>query len=169
MKEMMDIHIASKRLQVLPPAERTPETQTKIQEGRRRLLKIREELIRIQSLLNCLAGGGPAVKSSPIQASQIKAGEIKAGEIKASEISPSEQVTQIRESGYLPGQDAIRSVEPAEGPRADYILVPRTPTEAMLKAGYDEAQEKNASGVWRVMIEAWESGFKDRGLGQGQR
>ena len=164
MKEMMEIHIASKRFQNLPPAGRTPEMQTQIYEGRRRLLKIREELIRIQSLLQRLADGDIAAGSSLIQASGSNVSEIKVSEIKASE-----QITQIGQPVDLPGNDSRRKVEPVEGQRADYILVPRMPTETMIKAGWDQAHEKNAPGVWRDMIEAWESDHKDRELSQGQR
>jgi hypothetical protein len=162
MKEMMEIHIASKRLQNLPPAESTPEKQKQVQEGRRRLLKIREELIRIQSLLQRLADGGSAVVSSSIQASEISPNEIKANENNASE-----QIIQIREPVDYRDHDS-RPVEPVKGQRGNYILVPRTPTEGMLKAGWHQAHEKNASGVWRDMIEAWESASKDRELSPGQ-
>ena len=48
MKEMMEIHIANKRLQNLPPDQRPVDTPQQIQQGRRRLIKIREELIRLQ-------------------------------------------------------------------------------------------------------------------------
>jgi Alanine racemase, C-terminal domain len=48
MREMMEIHIANSRHQKLAPEERTPAAQQEFQERRRRLLKIREELIRIQ-------------------------------------------------------------------------------------------------------------------------
>ena len=46
---------------------------------------------------------------------------------------------------------------------------PRHPTIAMLKAGWYEAHDENALGVWRDVIEAWESTLEDRELGQGQR
>jgi hypothetical protein len=38
----------------------------------------------------------------------------------------------------------------------EYILVPRIPTKAMLDAGWYEAHDEDAAGVWREMIRAWE-------------
>lgn len=36
---------------------------------------------------------------------------------------------------------------------AGLVIVPRTPTPAMLEAGWYEANDEDAAGVWRVMIE----------------
>lgn len=74
-------------------------------------------------------------------------------------------INQIMGIIYLPYHDSKRKVEPVTGQHGDYILVPRTPTESMLKAGWYEAHEENALGVWRDMIDAWESTLKGRELG----
>jgi len=44
----------------------------------------------------------------------------------------------------------------------EYVLVPRKPTEAMLAAGWYEAHDEDAAGVWRVMVEEWEKEKTDR-------
>jgi hypothetical protein len=49
-----------------------------------------------------------------------------------------------------------------------YAVVPKAPTKQMLDEGWYEANEENALGVWRDMIEAWESTLKHGELGQGQ-
>ncbi len=49
----------------------------------------------------------------------------------------------------------------------DFVLVPRTPTKAMLEGGLYEAHDENAAGTWRDMIEAWELSRQHRELGQG--
>jgi hypothetical protein len=46
--------------------------------------------------------------------------------------------------------------------KSDFILVPRVPTEAMLKAGWYEAHDEDAGGCWRVMVEEWEKEATDR-------
>jgi hypothetical protein len=49
----------------------------------------------------------------------------------------------------------------------EMVLVPRRPTEEMLKAGWYEANDENAAGVWRDMIEAWELSLQPRKLSRG--
>jgi hypothetical protein len=49
----------------------------------------------------------------------------------------------------------------------EYILVPRVPTKEMLEDGWYEAHEESAAGVWRVMIEAWESSLEKRKVAAG--
>lgn len=51
--------------------------------------------------------------------------------------------------------------------QSDYVLVPRTPTKEMIQAGWAEANDENASGVWRDMIEAWESSRQQGEVCQG--
>jgi hypothetical protein len=63
----------------------------------------------------------------------------------------------------------VKLVSASTGECSDYVLVPRAPTEAMIKAGWFEAHEENASGVWRDMIEAWESSVKNGKFDSGQR
>jgi hypothetical protein len=50
--------------------------------------------------------------------------------------------------------------------QAEMILVPRTPTPAMLKAGWASANEEDTAGVWRDMIEEWVSSHQQGELGQ---
>ena len=38
----------------------------------------------------------------------------------------------------------------------DYVLVPRKPTKAMLKAGWYGAHEEDAEETWRLMLEEYE-------------
>ena len=47
-------------------------------------------------------------------------------------------------------------LEDAVTGQCEMVLVPRVPTGAMLKAGWAEAHEENAEGVWSDMIETWE-------------
>ena len=49
----------------------------------------------------------------------------------------------------------------------EMVLVPRKPTSEMLRAGWASANEEDAAGVWRDMIEVWESASKQREIGQG--
>ena len=49
----------------------------------------------------------------------------------------------------------------------DFVLVPRKPTPEMLKAGWADAHDEDAAGVWASMIEEWESSRKQGELGQG--
>jgi hypothetical protein len=42
----------------------------------------------------------------------------------------------------------------------EYVLVPRKPTEKMLKAGWEDAHGEDAAGVWQSMIEEWESSLQ---------
>jgi hypothetical protein len=44
--------------------------------------------------------------------------------------------------------------------KSDYILVPRKPTSEMLAAAWADALGEDAAGVWRSMIEKWESSSK---------
>ncbi len=37
-----------------------------------------------------------------------------------------------------------------------FVLVPRNPTKEMLEAGWYEAHDEDAGGVWQEMIKAWE-------------
>lgn len=48
----------------------------------------------------------------------------------------------------------------------EFVLVPRKPTAAMIKAGWYEAHDENAAGTWRDMIEAWE--LETSSLQQGE-
>ena len=79
-------------------------------------------------------------------------------------------------TGYRPQNDngtmatmQIKLVNVTTGEHSDYILVPRRPTEAMIKAGWYEAHDENPLGVWHDMIEAWESSIKDGEFSNGQR
>jgi hypothetical protein len=47
-------------------------------------------------------------------------------------------------------------LEPAVTGQSDMILVPRKPTQAMLKAAWADALGEDATGVWESMIEEWE-------------
>jgi hypothetical protein len=49
------------------------------------------------------------------------------------------------------------SLEDAVTGQSEYVQVPRVPTEEMLRAGWSSANEEDAAGVWRCMIEEWES------------
>lgn len=40
--------------------------------------------------------------------------------------------------------------------RKGWVLVPRVPTEVMLKEAWAEAHEEDAAGVWREMVQAGE-------------
>jgi hypothetical protein len=53
--------------------------------------------------------------------------------------------------------------------QSDMVLVPRRPTAEMLHAGWASANEEDAAGVWRDMIEEWESTMKDGEFSNGQR
>lgn len=46
------------------------------------------------------------------------------------------------------------------GQDEDFVLVPRNPTKEMLEAGWADAHEEDAAGVWKSMIEEWESTHK---------
>ena len=48
-----------------------------------------------------------------------------------------------------------------------FILVPRKPTEEMLKMGWYGAHDEDAQATWDLMIEAWESSLKDGELRNG--
>jgi len=37
---------------------------------------------------------------------------------------------------------------------ADWVVVPRVPTQAMLDAGWYSAHDEDAAGTWRYMIDA---------------
>ncbi len=52
------------------------------------------------------------------------------------------------------------------GQKAEYVLVPRNPTKEMIDAGWYEAQDENAEGTWRDMIEAYELSNQHRELSQ---
>jgi hypothetical protein len=43
------------------------------------------------------------------------------------------------------------------GQQAEYILVPRKPTKEMLEAAWADALGEDAAGVWKAMIDNWES------------
>lgn len=60
-------------------------------------------------------------------------------------------------------QDSKRKVEPVTGQHGDYILVPRTPTESMIKAAWADALAEDAAGVWKAMIESYENEASHRG------
>ena len=53
-------------------------------------------------------------------------------------------------------------LEDAVTGQQDYVLVPRVPTREMLEAGWYEAHDEDAAGVWREMIRVWESQKMDR-------
>jgi hypothetical protein len=42
--------------------------------------------------------------------------------------------------------------------KAGWICVPKVPTASMLDAGWADAHEEDAAGVWREMIQSVESG-----------
>jgi hypothetical protein len=46
--------------------------------------------------------------------------------------------------------------------QSEFVLVPRVPTKGMLEAGWYEAHDEDAAGVWREMISVWEKEKKDR-------
>jgi hypothetical protein len=48
----------------------------------------------------------------------------------------------------------------------ELILVPRRPTQAMIKAAWASAADENAALVWRDMIDEWELSGKERELGR---
>jgi hypothetical protein len=50
----------------------------------------------------------------------------------------------------------------------EFVLVPRTPTKEMLEAAWADALAEDAMGVWRAMVERWESSCKQGELGQGE-
>ena len=58
----------------------------------------------------------------------------------------------------MPAQSKLDNA--VTGQQDEYVLVPRNPTPEMLAAGWYEAHEENARGVWDDMIEAWESSAK---------
>lgn len=41
--------------------------------------------------------------------------------------------------------------------KVEMVLVPRNPTKEMIEAAWAEATAEDAAGVWRAMIEKWES------------
>ncbi len=47
------------------------------------------------------------------------------------------------------------SIDLGERRNAGLVLVPRDPTEAMLKAAWADALAEDAKGVWQSMIDAW--------------
>jgi hypothetical protein len=55
-------------------------------------------------------------------------------------------------------------LEDAVTGQPEFILVPRVPTIEMLKAGWYEAHDEDAAGVWREMIKTWEMQMRDREL-----
>lgn len=46
---------------------------------------------------------------------------------------------------------------------ADWVLVPRAPTTAMINAAWAEALAEDAAGVWKAMIEAIPSKAETQG------
>ena len=44
----------------------------------------------------------------------------------------------------------------------ELVLVPRKPTQEMLKAAWADALAEDAEGVWNSMIEAYENSRKDK-------
>lgn len=52
--------------------------------------------------------------------------------------------------------------------QSKFVLVPRIPTEEMLKAAWADAHDESAIGVWESMLEAWESSVKDGKFENGQ-
>ncbi len=55
------------------------------------------------------------------------------------------------------------------GQDKDFVLVPRKPTPEMLAAGWYEAHDENAEGVWRDMIAAYEGSCTDVSKGNFAR
>jgi hypothetical protein len=49
--------------------------------------------------------------------------------------------------------------------RSEYVLVPRVPTKEMLEAAWADALGEDAGGVWKSMIENWESSSQKREIG----
>jgi hypothetical protein len=50
----------------------------------------------------------------------------------------------------------------------EMILVPRNPTKEMLEAAWADALGEDAAGVWKSMIENWESSSQQREFGNRQ-
>jgi hypothetical protein len=48
------------------------------------------------------------------------------------------------------------------GQREDYVLVPRKPTKEMIEAAWADALAEDAEGVWRSMIEQYESSVLEK-------
>ena len=57
-------------------------------------------------------------------------------------------------------------LEDAVTGQTNMVLVPRRPTAEMLQAGWASANEEDVEGVWRDMIDQWESSRKQRELAQ---
>jgi hypothetical protein len=55
---------------------------------------------------------------------------------------------------------AKSKIEDAVTGQQEMVLVPRMPTKQMLDAAWADALAEDASGVWRAMIEEWESSSK---------
>lgn len=47
--------------------------------------------------------------------------------------------------------------------QSEYVLVPRAPTQAMIKAAYWSAYDEDAEGVWEKMISTYEEGSSKNG------
>jgi hypothetical protein len=66
----------------------------------------------------------------------------------------------IKGNNILEGMDMKEHTENTVTGQCEMVMVPRRPTAEMLKAGWYEANDENAAGVWRDMIEAWELAIK---------
>jgi hypothetical protein len=51
-------------------------------------------------------------------------------------------------------------LEDAVTGQQELLLVPRNPTKEMIDAAWADALAEDAVGVWRAMIECWESSCK---------
>jgi hypothetical protein len=49
------------------------------------------------------------------------------------------------------------------GQNEEFVLVPRKPTEAMLRAAWADAHDEDALGVWDSMISAYEASNQSTG------
>lgn len=58
----------------------------------------------------------------------------------------------------LPSNDKLDNA--VTGQQSDYIRVPRNPTKEMLEAAWADSLGEDAGGVWKAMIERWESSLK---------
>jgi hypothetical protein len=61
----------------------------------------------------------------------------------------------------------VNTEDTVTGQCDEYVLVPRNPTRAMLEAGWADAHDEDAAGVWRSMVKAWELTNKHGEIGQG--
>jgi hypothetical protein len=58
------------------------------------------------------------------------------------------------------------NLEDAVTGQCEFVLVPRVPTEAMLRAAQDAAWAEDARQVWSSMIEEWSSSDEQSKFGR---